>query len=143
MYVHCTLQLIPIMVLFTLPDDEIDDDELSTGVAVAISIVVTFIITLVVTALISIIITSLYYKHLIDHIKKTTVVQKGTNDAHVLAGDIEMHNLANVTTRTNIAMTNIDPADATPRNNTVAVIETAIRTNITVMEADSAYTLTS
>ena len=39
------------------------DDELSTGVAVAISIVVTFIITLVVTALISIIITSLYYKH--------------------------------------------------------------------------------
>ena len=39
-----------------------DDDALSTGVVVAISIVVTFIITLVVTALISIIITSLYYK---------------------------------------------------------------------------------
>ena len=43
--------------------DEIDDDELSTGVAVAISVVVTFIITLVVTALISVIITSLYYKY--------------------------------------------------------------------------------
>ena len=38
------------------------DDELSTGEAVAISIVVTFIITLVVTALITYIITSLYYK---------------------------------------------------------------------------------
>ena len=43
--------------------NESEDDELSTGVAVAISTVVTFIITLVVTALISIIITSLYYKH--------------------------------------------------------------------------------
>ena len=38
------------------------EDKLSTGKAVAISIVVTFIITLVVTALISIIITCLYYK---------------------------------------------------------------------------------
>ena len=38
------------------------DDKLSTGKAVAISIVVTFIITLIVTALISIIITRLYYK---------------------------------------------------------------------------------
>ena len=43
--------------------NELDDDELSTGAAVAISIVVTFIITLVVTALITLIITSLYYKH--------------------------------------------------------------------------------
>ena len=39
------------------------DDELSTGVVVAISVVVTFIITLVVTALITYIITSLYYKY--------------------------------------------------------------------------------
>ena len=129
------------MDVFTLLDDESDDDELSTGVAVAISIVVTFIITLVVTALISIIITSLYYKNLINHIKKSTMVQKGTSDAHDLADNIEMHDLA--TTRTNSAMTNTDPADATLRNNTVAVIETTIRTNITVMEADSAYTLTS
>ena len=39
------------------------DDELSTGVVVAISIVVTFIITLVVTALISITATNMYYKY--------------------------------------------------------------------------------
>ena len=40
-----------------------DDDDLSTGAAVAISIVVTFIITLVVTAAMTYIITSLYYKY--------------------------------------------------------------------------------
>ena len=49
-------------VYFTAVNNE-SDDELSTGAAVAISIVVTFIITLVVTALICIIITSLYYKY--------------------------------------------------------------------------------
>ena len=128
------------MDLFTLPDDE-SDDELSTEVAVAISIVVTFIITLVVTALISVITTSLYYKH---HIKKSAIVQKGTGDAHALGEVVRMHDLANnVTTRTNIAMTDADPADAIARNNTVTVIETAVRTNVTVIEADSAYTLIS
>ena len=113
-------------------DDEPDDDGLSTGVAVTISIVVTFIITLVVTALITLIIISLYYKHLINHIKKSTVVQEDTSDAHLA-----------FTTKTNIAMTNADPwpADVTLRNN--AVTETTIMTNITVLEADSAYTLTS
>ena len=39
-----------------------DDDDLSTGAAVAISVVVTFVITLVVTSLVIVIITSLYFK---------------------------------------------------------------------------------
>ena len=47
-----------------MPGDDESDDELSTGVVVAISTctVVTFIITLVVTALITYIITGMYYK---------------------------------------------------------------------------------
>ena len=62
--------------LITVDDDSVDDEsdnELSTGAAVAITFVVTFIITLVVTALVSVVITSLYYKHLIDNIKKSQV----------------------------------------------------------------------
>jgi len=47
------------------------DDDLSTGAAVAISIVVTFIITLVVTALISVTITSLYYKYQYEKSKQS------------------------------------------------------------------------
>jgi len=39
-----------------------DDDDLSTGAAVAISIVITFIITLVVTVVVTYIITRMYYK---------------------------------------------------------------------------------
>ena len=60
------------------------DDELSTGVAVAISIVVTFIITLVVTALNSIIITSLYYRYRYELNEKVKVDDdntKHTNDS--------------------------------------------------------------
>ena len=99
---------------------------------------VTFIITLVVTALITYIITSLYYKHLI---KKSPIGQKGTGDANALAEDIKMHDLAsNITTRTDIG---IPDAYATRRNNIVTVIETANRTNVTVMDGDSAYTLIS
>ena len=55
-------------------NDESDDDELSTGVAVAISIVVTFIITLVVTALI----TSLYYKYQYELKEKVKVDDDNT-----------------------------------------------------------------
>ena len=40
-----------------------DDDDLSTGAVVAISVVVTFIITLAVTTLISVIITRMFYEH--------------------------------------------------------------------------------
>ena len=40
-----------------------EDGDLSTGAAVAISIVVTFVITLVVTSLISVIITGMYFKY--------------------------------------------------------------------------------
>ena len=69
-----------------------DDDELSTGVAIAISIVVTFIITLVVTALISVIITSLYYKHLIDRVKESIIKQEG--DSHALTQDIKSNDPA-------------------------------------------------
>ena len=98
---------------------------------------VTFIITLVVIALISVIITSLYYKH---SIKKSAIGHKGTGDA--LAEDIRMDDLANnATTRINIA---VPDADATRQNNVVTVImETANRTNVTVMDGDSAYTLIS
>jgi len=39
-----------------------DDDDLSTGAAVAISVVVTFIITLVVSVVVTYIITRMYYK---------------------------------------------------------------------------------
>ena len=71
------------------------DDGLSTGAAVAISIVVTFIITLVVTALICIISTSLYYKHLIDRIRKTTINQ---GDSYPLNMDIKRHDPAHAAT---------------------------------------------
>ena len=81
--------------------NESDDDELSTGVVVAISIVVTFIITLVVTALITLIITSLYYKH--HYNKKSLIRQEG--DSHALTEDIESNDpAAYATTRANITM---------------------------------------
>ena len=64
-------------------------DELSTGVAVAITFVITFIITLVVTALITYIITSLYYKLLI---KKLVNRQEG--DPHALTEDIKSNDPA-------------------------------------------------
>ena len=49
-------------IYLTTADESDDDDELSTGAAVAITFGVTFIITIVVIALISVVITSLYYK---------------------------------------------------------------------------------
>ena len=54
--------------------------------------VVTFIITLVVTALISIIITSIYYKHLIDHIKESVISKEV--DPHE---DVKRHDPVNAT----------------------------------------------
>ena len=74
------------------------DDELSTGTAVVISVVVTFIITLVVTALICIIITCLYYRHLIDYIRKSVTNQEG--DSHSLKEDIKRHDPAHAATVT-------------------------------------------
>ena len=62
----------------------VEDDELSTGVAVTISIMVTFIITLVITSLITLIITSLYYKHLI---KESFIRQEG--DSHAVTKSID------------------------------------------------------
>ena len=58
---------------------DVSDDELSTGAAVAISIVVTFIITLVVTALISVIIISLYYKYRYELKEKVMKVDDDKN----------------------------------------------------------------
>ena len=52
--------------------------------------------TLVVTALICIIITSLYYKHLIDHIRKSFTSQEG--DSHPLKEDIKRHDPAHAAT---------------------------------------------
>ena len=81
-------------ILFLTKADE-SDDELSTGAAVAISIVVTFIITLVVTALITYIITSLF--------KKSVIRQEG--DSHALTEDIKSNDpAAYATTRANITM---------------------------------------
>ena len=74
------------------------DDELSTEATVAISIVVTFIITLVVTALICIVITSLYYKHLIDRMKKSVTNQEG--DSRLLKENVKRHDPAYDTTVT-------------------------------------------
>ena len=47
-----------------------DDDDLSTGAVVAISIVVTFIITLVVTAVMTYVITRMYYKRQLEKISR-------------------------------------------------------------------------
>ena len=52
----------------------------------------TFIITLVLTVLICIIITHLYYKHLIDHIRKSAIKE---GDQHPLKEDIKRHDPAN------------------------------------------------
>ena len=84
------------------------DDELSTGTAVAISIVVTFIITLVVTALITYIITSMYYKH------KSVIGQEG--DSHALTEDTKRPDPTYATTiKTNVTMdTNPAYGTATP-----------------------------
>ena len=103
------------------------NDELSTEAAVAISIVVTFIITLVVTALISIIITSLYYKHLIDHIKQSLIRQEG--DSHTLTEDIKSNDpAAYATTRANITM------DTNPAYGTATTIK---------MDTNPAYATTT
>ena len=71
-----------------------DDDDLSTGAAVAISIVVTFIITLVVTTLISVIITRMYDKRQLEKIVRTNNNKNsGTQDnsQFVLMGrDVKM-----------------------------------------------------
>ena len=77
--------LLKILSLTTVNDES--DDELSTGVVVAISIVVTFIITLVVTALITYIITSLYYKR---H-------KSVEGDSHVLTEDTKSNDPAYAT----------------------------------------------
>ena len=92
-----------------------DDDELSTGVVVAISIVVTFIITLVVTALISVIITSLYYKYGYELKEKVKVDDdKNVNTKQdPYGGNITMDtNPAYGTTTTTIKM-DTNPAYAT------------------------------
>ena len=70
------------------------DDELSTGTALAISIVVTFIITLVVTALITCIIVSMYYKCLVDNIRKSVI---GHCDSHALTEGNTKYNQAATT----------------------------------------------
>ena len=89
------------------------DDELSTGAVIAISIVVTFIITLVVTALISSIVASMYYKHLIDHIRKSVISQE--SDPHE---DIKRHDPACATTiKTNVKM------DTNPAYGTATAIQ--------------------
>ena len=77
----------------TTVDDE-SDDELSTGVVVAISIVVTFIITLVVTALITYVITGLYYKR----VKRLVFTQKGNSRTE----NVKMDDLAYANARTNV-----------------------------------------
>ena len=99
MYMYVANNKMSKCMLFLTKADE-SDDELSTGAAVAISIVVTFIIILVVTALISVIITSLYYKHLF---KKSLIRQEG--DSHALTEDIKSNDpAAYATTRANITM---------------------------------------
>ena len=96
---HATLYAhILIMIQTSFVVDNESDDELSTGAAVAISIVVTFIITLVVTALITYIITHLYYKNLIDHMRKSVTSQGG--DSHSLKEDIKRHDSARAATVT-------------------------------------------
>ena len=77
-YTTCVLFLLNIILVVTVADDD-SNNELSTGVAVAISVVVTFIITLVVTALVSVVITSLYYKHLIGKIHESVAGYKQNN----------------------------------------------------------------
>ena len=96
-----------------------DDDELSTGVVVAISIVVTFIITLVVTALITYIITSLFYKH-----------QKSVGGgSHALTEDIKSNDpAAYATTRVNV------PMDTNPAYGTATTIK---------MDTNPAYATTA
>ena len=75
------------------------DDELSTGAAVAISIVVTFIITLVITALITYIITSMYYKH------KSVISQEGDSHALTDLEDIKKRDpIYAIAIKTNITM---------------------------------------
>ena len=87
---------------------------------------VTFIITLVVTALISVIITSLYYKHLIDHIKQSVIRQEG--DSHALTEDIKSNDPAYATTRANITM------DTNPAYGTATTIK---------MDTNPAYATTT
>ena len=87
---------------------------------------VTFIITLVVTALISVIITSLYYKHLIDHIRKSVISQEG--HPHALTEDIKRHDPVYATTRIDI------PMDTNPAYGTATTIK---------MDTNPAYAATS
>ena len=99
------------------------DDELSTGAAVAISIVVTFIITLIVTALISVFITSLYYKHLII---KSAINRDG--DSHSLTKDVKRNDPTYATASANITM------DTNPAYGTTSTIK---------MDTNPAYATTS
>ena len=87
---------------------------------------VTFIITLVVTALVTYIITSLYYKHLIDRVRKSVISQEG--DTHVLTEDIKRHDPAYATTRIDI------PMDTNPAYGTATSIK---------MDTNPAYAATT
>ena len=69
---------------------------------------ITFIFTLVVTALITYIITAVYYKHVIDHIRKSVVSQEC--DTH---GGIKKYDLSYATSTTNNIRMDINPAYGT------------------------------
>ena len=86
------------------------DDELCAETAVAISILATFIITLIVSTLMCVIITRLYYKHLIDRIRKSALKQE--SDPHALTEDIKRHDPSYATTNTDVTM-DTNPAYAT------------------------------
>ena len=107
----------------TTADGE-SNDELSIGVVFAISIVATFIITLVVTALISITATSMYYKHVIAHMKKSLINQEGS----LLSPDMKTRDPVYATTMANV------PMDTNPAYGTA----TAIR-----MDTNPAYATTT
>ena len=102
MHICISLLKANVFIWLGIGDDDDDDEELSTGAVIGITFAVTFIITLVVTALVSVIITSLYYKHLIDRIRKSVMSQEG--DPHALTEDIKRHDPVYATTRIDIPM---------------------------------------
>ena len=110
-------------ILAAVDNTDKQDDEFSTGAAVAISIVVTFIITLLVSTLISIFITSLYYKNLI---KKSAINRKG--NSHASTEDIKRHDPNYATASGNIMM------DTNPAYGTATTIK---------MDTNPAYATTS
>ena len=63
-----------------------EDDDLSTGAVVAITLVVTFIITLVVTAVMTYIITRMYYKRQPERTNNNKNVGTQDNNQFVLMG---------------------------------------------------------